>query len=358
MNITDIVNINLTRGTEVYETGTRPQVVLYGCSNAGITDGDIVYGYSSDFTKFYKKGSSTALTISSETLKSYLKVFFANGGSEVMLKTSSIPTTSNSLKTIDLTNVVLAQMNMTYTSAETIWNANKDLPTIYKKIICVASTTAVTKADYDGIAVKVSSVTGAEMAICAYLSKMKVYESGSPVDYAFTEEHKIEEDKLSSLDLGSLEIADLPYNFETKIGNRYLNIGGNVLSGNDLVEEYVSIVLAQTCTSAVFTALSTKVSGQVGLSVIRTALSAELDRYVSSGFLVTDKVWTKTDLYLPNEADTSLADECVVKKNTPISSGYLIHLFRLSKDGRKAYIYLILPTRKGIRYVAIDGELR
>lgn len=358
MNITDIVNINLTRGTEVYETGTRPQVVLYGCADTGITDGDIVFGYSSDFTKFYKKGSSTALTISSEALKSYLTVFFANGGSEIMLKTSSIPTASNSFRSIDLANVVLAQMNLTYTNAKTIFDANKGLPTIYKKIICVASTTAVTKDDYDGIAVKVSPATGAEMAICAYLSKMKVYESGSPVDYAFTEEYKIEEDKLADLELGNLEVTNLPYNFETKIGNRYLNIGGNALSGNDLVEEYVSIILAQTCTNAVFTALSTKVSGQVGLSVIRTALSAELDRYVSSGFLVTDKVWTKPDFYLPNKADTNLADECVVKRNTPISSGYLIHLFRLSKDGRKAYIYLILPTRKGIRYVSIDGEFR
>lgn len=270
------------------------------------------------------------------------------------------------------------------------------------------------------IAVKVSNIVGAEMTIAAYLSKMKVYDETSVNDYDFTEEYGLytgtvvtenldiyknnnllytmnsngndnnqmydrvpadddintnttyylldtKEDVSDVIEGGVTDGQSLqgtPYNFEMVVGGRSLNIGGNVIghpSGINpecysLVEQFIIIVLTQTTTSAVFTALSAKLSGQKGMGSLRTALSAELNKYVNSGFLVTNRVWMQPTLIMPNEVDSSQEPETVITKNTPLAAGYYIHVFKLSTDRRKVYIVMILPTKKGIRYVQVEGR--
>ena len=114
--------------------------------------------------------------------------------------------------------------------------------------------------------------------------------------------------------------------------------------------------MQQDLTTSVFKTLSTKISGQKGLAAIRTSISEVMDMFVNSGFLTTEKVWTSSDLVLPNKADGTKPNETIITKNTPISNGYYIHMFKISGDLRKAYAVIVVATNKGIRYVIVDGK--
>ena len=56
------------------------------------------------------------------------------------------------------------------------------------------------------------------------------------------------------------------------------------------------------------------------------------------------------------KADIEKTIETIITKNTPISNGYYIHMFKISGDLRKAYAVIVVATNKGIRYVIVDGK--
>ena len=362
IDIRNFVKIDIEADKAVSENGFRPMVALFtGSENvaeSGENNEPVLVGANSDFTAFYDE-SGTAVTLLNST-KSYCKVFFANGGARLAIKKGTI---ANGLSSVSNDIIVLAQIGLSSTSAKNaLGTALSGLKGLNRKLVVTRDTLTNapsaldTSVAGDYIISKASGVTGAEMSICAYLSKMKPYKSGSPVDYDFTEEFEIAEDGSSSLNLGNNSVTALPYNFEMRIGDKYLNIGGNTISGKDIVEQYVIIIMEQLLTNRVFTALSSKLSGQSGLSAIRTAIASELDKFTNSGFLSTEQVWTKANLVLPNAVDVNKPSETVITKNTPLGSGYHIHMFRLSSDGRKAYAVIVLATTKGIRFVEVYGK--
>lgn len=355
IDIRNFVQIDIEADKTVSENGFRPTVALF-CGTTESTD-SLLVGANSDFTEFYDEDGE-AVTLTADT-KRYAKIFFANGGARLAIKAGTI---AQGIASLSNDIIVLAQMGLTTATAKTnLGTALVGLKGINRKIVVcrdalASAPTLDSTAAGDFIVSKTSAITGAEMTICAYLSKMKPYVSGSPVDYDFTEEFEVAEDASTTLALGNNSVTALPFNFEMRIANKYLNIGGNTISGKDLVEQYVIIIMEQLLTNRVFTALSSKLSGQTGLSAIRTAIASELDKFVNSGFLSTEQVWTKSDLILPNAVDETKPKETVITKNTPLGSGYHIHMFRLSGDGRKAYAVIVLATTKGIRFVEVYGK--
>lgn len=386
INITDLVNINIEKLQSAVDFGTRPIVTVYGVPGDAVTDiyepteeesespiyNDLILvGASSDYNTFYEPGGEETERIKNNDkgtgVADYARIFFQNGGVELIFTARPLRDLFGDpdYKKQNLQNIIWVQYNYITNEAPKVDDNLKDLigTGIYSKLLIyrygptveVPPELANNDDVSSSIIVKKSGVTGAEMAIAAYLSKMKVYDKVT--DYSFTEEFGIPED-LSNLMKPTFGggIVNYRLNFEMQVGtNKYLNIGGNTLAGKPLVEQFVTVVLTQTLTDRVFDVLSAKLVGQKGLAAIRTAISAELDKYVSSGFLTTNKVWTSNDLivdnpYYPDHPET------IITKNTPLASGYYIHLFKLGFDGQLAYAFILLPTTKGIRYIKIDGR--
>lgn len=351
-DIKNFVNVYIDRNVQVTMDGSRPTAILYSAKKECL-----LVGSNSDYTKFYTNIENlTDAGLTDETDIQYAKIFFANGGCKLQMKTATLPT---DLTTIDNQYVIIG-------SEATITDANlkkfNNLTGVNQKIFVnrITDTTITTKSSF--IASKYSNVTGAEMAIAAYLTQIKFYAQGSPVDYDFTKENITAKDGSHDTLGSSITIADpdtvinLGYNFELPVADDYYNIGGNTTDGNDLVEQFGLIVMEQDLTTSVFKTLSSKVSDQKGIASVRTTMSEVLDKFVNSGFLITSQVWTGNDLVLPNKADTNKPNETVITKNTPISNGYYIHMFRLSSSMRKVYAAIIVATNKGIRYVEVNGK--
>lgn len=361
IDIRNFVNINFERDKTSTENGSRPIVMLYSGASNQVTE-KLIVGANSDCTKFYDdKGVEATIEA---PIKKYVTIFFKNGGAKLQIKNGDMPKTADDFKKLPIENIVFAMVGLNSTTAlKTYAPILAKLKGVYQKVLLCRDDTATlnTASTADGsdfIACKVSAIEGAEMSIAAYLSKIKAYQVGSPVDYDFTEEFGIEEDLSNTINYGKEDtsLAEIPFNFEMHIANKYLNIGGNTISGKDLVEQFVIIVMEQTTSESVFNTLSAKISGQAGVASIRTALASELDKFTSSGFLATDQVWTKPDLILPNALDDTKPSETVITKNTPLGTGYHIHMFRLAKDGRSAYAVVIIATTKGIRFVEVYGR--
>lgn len=370
IDIKNFVDINIKPLERVGESGSRPEVLVVGAPSE-FTESGYIRSCNSDYTKFYSDVLQTVEIKDemSEEYKSYAKIFFANGGIALRFTGKKYEEITDVKARKDyINNVIIVDYNKDpkeRLSGETESNSEDDTQeNIYQKILIrrdgYEEGKPIEAQEIDPkhpfTAVKISRTIGAEMTIAAYLSKMQVYEAGSVADYDFTQEYELKEDLSGGLDYESEKsLEKIPFNYEMQIGGRYLNIGGNTLDGESLVEKYVTIILTQTVTEKVFNVLSAKLKGQSGIATIRTAIAAELNKYVGSGFLVTNKVWTSPDLVVANGVRSG-ETEVVIRKNTPLSAGYYIHMFKLDETGRKAYAFIILPTAKGIRYVKIDGR--
>lgn len=339
IDIRNLVNINIDPYTSKTDSGSRPIALVYG----GTTK--------------YEATSLTDVTtagIKENTLEyNGAKLFFENGGIKLKAMGTSLPTKASDLMTKDLLeNVIIINIG----TANSYTEDDFKKAGIYKKIIIEGGTTTPTKSNsFTAYKLETSATSGERYLMGAYLSKIKVYNDSSIKDYSMTLETGTTITDLSTkvtADTGK-SLEDISYNFDMLIGGNYYNIGGNCTDGSDFVNNFVTIVLEQTTTNVLVRTLSAKLKGQTGLSAIRTAISSELDKYVASGFLSTNKVWTDEDLTMPSEIGGS--DEVVITKNTPLSSGYHIHLFKLSSSERSVYAFLILPTTKGIRYIRVDG---
>ena len=72
----------------------------------------------------------------------------------------------------------------------------------------------------------------------------------------------------------------------------YVYYHGDTISFLDVTNSL--IVLHQTVTDRLLTLLAQKIKGNAGVSAIYTTIAGELNRYVTNGYLSTDKVWTDT----------------------------------------------------------------
>lgn len=352
IEINNFVNVNIERNVQLTLSGSREEVLLFSAKTSAT-----LVGHNSDYTKFYSSSSSNTEVELDDADKPYAKYFFMNGGCKLTLKKDAIPTDEDGFKALSTNNVILASeatiSNATFTALDS-------LKGVYQKIIVVRTEDPSNDSTPESsfIASKYSMKVGSEMAIAGYLSQIKFYQNNSPVDYDFTLETLptgSEEDLSDKVILDEDSLIKYKYNFNMKIGDNYYNIGGNTTDGNDLVEQFGLIVMEQELTTSIFKTLSTKVSGQKGLASIRTSVADTLNNFVDSGFLITNQVWTQNDLVLENKVKKGNY-EVVIAKNTPISNGYYIHIFKISTDLRKAYVAIVVATNKGIRYVEVDGK--
>lgn len=351
IDIRNFVNVNIKPAEKTGLDGSRSEVLVYGSSTEAT-----IASCSSDYSTFYDDNdSSVTLT---ETDKTLASIFFRNGGVRLKLTKASIPTSVSGFESPSLLdNVIIVNEGSVTNYDDNSWNSLG----IHQKIIIEK---AMTKSSYDNLSdhkdsrFEVITIAdsedglGAEMAVAAYLSSLNVYKENP--DYDMTRIYGMKDDQSENISSTSGSLANIKYNFPMKKGANYYMIGGNCTDGSSLVNNFALIVLSQNVSDRVFDVLSSKVSGQTGLSAIATTVADELNKYYTSGLLTNGKVWSNEDLVVANKVKAD-SKETVITKGTSISNGYHIHVFSLSEDKRSAYIYLILATNEGIRYVAIDG---
>lgn len=363
INLKRFVDIDIVQHVASIVTGTRDTVVLFTSEE---TDGQehIVSSLSDANTLYASKPKTLA----------YLQMYFLNGGAKVRV----IENTSYS----DITNDVLSSLNNTdicvayaasdsekasaYAALKALAIARSAEQTVYginEKLILAATADENDTASVKNFIVKYATVPGAEMTIAAYLSKIDVYGIDTVYDYAFTQE-------ILSRTTPTLaeDITDTKYgiiirnnmNVDVYLANAVRNCGGNCKDGADIVNNFVRIVLHQTLTDRLLTLLTQKIKSTSGISKIYTVIANELERYLTCGYLTTDKVWTDEDLKI----SYNQALYTIIEKGTALTSGYVMRILPFSaltdqdKAQRKAPpIYIVLADQYGIRQITINGEV-
>lgn len=309
-----------------------------------------------------------------ETVK-YAAVFFNNGGIKLDIRCgiSNAAGIVNEIKNLPNSEIVVAYVgnfSVLKEAATTMTSSagtTGNITTVYginQKIILARaeSSEIVDCSGIDNFAVKVSSIKGAEMTIAAYLTKISIYGTDSIHDYAFTVESFTEEQLTKIINDDTLlgNVLDNNMNVDMELAGAIRNLGGNLTNGNDLVNQYVLIVLHQTVTDRLLNLLTQKLKGNAGVSAIYTTIAGELGKYVTNGYLTTDKVWTDATKTI----DYNNRTYTLIEEGTPLTLGYHITVLPLSSltDEDKAKrkcppVYIFLADSYGIRSITVNGEV-
>lgn len=357
INLDTFVDINIVESKLTSIDSTRDTTILY-CLAANLDGMTANTTYSSleemydDIIEIGEEGYSEA-----SNMYKFAYIYFRNGGAKLKIKTYTSSLSKEDLQELDKKEIVVAVLEGTYSSVSTLANS-LDFVGGNQKIL-LASTNANVTDNINNLAVKYSTVVGAEMSIAAYLSKINVYEINNINDYAYTKEiNGLEE--TSATDSIIQNAISNHYNIDIQLANSVRNIGGDMLNGADLVNHYVLIILHQTLQENLVDLLSQKIKGSQGIASIYATISAELNKYVSSGYLITDKIWTNLTLKVTDSYGVSYT---IINQNTPLTKGYhikILPLASLSVQDKQAHkapkIYIILATTYGIRVIEIEGE--
>lgn len=350
------VDINIKQHVVASVVGTRDTVVLF--TSEGAAETTLLLESLAD-----AEGIKTTMP----NAYAYAKVFFDNAGVKILLKEGVAIDNikADVLKSLDNSYICVAYASSNndaeanYTKLKQLATTRAGDATIYginEKLIL--ATTKVDDAEsVKNFVVKRSSVQGAEMTIAAYLSKINVYGVDTVYDYAFTQEVLAAEDLT---DDQFKTVMNNNMNVDINLANSIRNCGGNCKDGADIVNTYVRIILHQTLTDVLIQLLSQKIKNTTGVSKIYTVIAQELERYLTAGYLTTDKIWEDRDWVVPRNG----VNYTIIEQGTPLTNGYVITVlpFAALTDAEKAEhqappIYVVIADQYGIRKIVINGEV-
>ena len=377
VDIRNFVDINIKSKTVASITSTRETTVLFTNDSKLIASGSIVFSSLSEVEA--KVGASN---LDSSVGYKYAKVYFEAGGvklkaiySETISDTVILPLVNNLAEeeiVIGLcdTAKVGASAEVALALAQK-YNVQTTSYGVAQKLFLGAigytefTGNAVKHANpsVDNFALKVGDLTkqiGCEMTIGAYLSRIDFYGINTVQDYAYTKESLDVTGYPDNLNAIVKDVLSNNANITIEIANSVRNVGGNLTSGEDLVNKFSLIVLHQTLSQRVFNTLSQKIKGNSAITALYSSISQELNRYITCGYLTTEKYWTNPDLTLSYNNKTYT----LITQGTALTQGFKITILPLSsltdedKQEHKApYIYVILADSYGIRKVVINGEV-
>ena len=378
IDIRNFVDINISTSRVSSISSIRERVVLFTNETALTSDVKI-------FKNLKEVEEAYGDAYEDKVSYKYAKVYFESGGnelkaiySETLSETTLLPLVNNLPDEEIVIAIAASNGESAATSlklAESYNNqSNVDGFGIYgvnQKIFLgavnitqfLSNTNNYAKTDVDNFALKVGDLQkqiGCEMTIAAYLSKIDVYGINTIQDYAYTKEILDVSGYPDDLNTVVQSVLANNANITVEIANSVRNIGGNLTNGEDLVNKFTLIVLHQTLSQRVFNTLTQKIKGSAGITALYSTISQELNKYITSGSLTTDKVWTKEDLTLKYNGRTYT----LITQGTALIKGYNITILPLSsltdedKIKHKApLIYVILADGYSIRKVVINGEV-
>lgn len=375
IDLKQFVDINIKSHVTTAVNGIRDTVVLYS------PDGDL--GTVKEFSSL-----SEVTYLQNTTTYAYLKQFFDNGGVKVRVYEGINYSSVTKEMITKLPNdyiciiaaaqdsdkeecyVAMKNLAVSLNTDSTIYGINEKLIITSTKVEISSLTGADYSASVKNLIVKYSNVLGAEMTVAAYLTQIKIDETDSVKDYAFTQEilstYNQDDSKwtitsgenITNSDYIALQNANI--NVDVELANAVRNCGGNCKDGTDIVNNFVRIILHQTLTTQLINLLAQKIKSTTGVSKLYTVIAQELERYLNCGYLTTDKVWLDSDLKVirNNVAYT------IISKGDALTNGYSIKILPMSSlsDSEKAQhkappIYIIIADQYSIRQITINGEV-
>lgn len=378
IDVRNFVDINITSKAISSISSTREVTILF-TNDEDLTTTSAIFESLKEVEEVYESGYSDKVAYK------YAKTYFDAGGNELKVIYSE-SLTANTLKNLvnELPDeeIVIAIAVEDGKSAElavelaALYNtqSNVDGFAVYgvnQKIFIgavdytdfITDATKYAKQGVDNFALKVGDLenqVGCEMTIAAYLSKIDFYGVNTVQDYSYTKENLDTSNYPDNLNGVVQAVISNNANITVEIANGIRNIGGNLTNGEDLVNKFALIVLHQTLSQRVFNSLTQKIKGSAAITALYSTIAQELNKYITCGYLTTDKVWSLDDLTLKYNGQTYT----LITRGTALNLGYKITILPLSsltdedKLAHKApLIYVILADGYSIRKVVINGEV-
>lgn len=210
------------------------------------------------------------------------------------------------------------------------------------------------------------------LLVGAYFSQVNLDGTNTIKDYAYTEEKLINIEGSASEDLTQEEFDDLVknedndgyYNVIDTVGNKEVNLGGNLATVENISihTDFGAIAVERDITYSVLERmLGKQYLTEQGISNIKAAINSQLQRYKTNGYLNLGATYSGEDLTISyNNVKYN-----VIKNGASLPQGFYIFSVPMNnitvadKQARKfTPIYVILETQDGARIVEITGEVR
>lgn len=358
INLKHFVDVNIKKKTAAAVNGSRGTMVLFTTEG---TAGDVVTVNSIEEAKINLDGLT-------QTLK-YLNVYFNHNGvaAKVIEGVVVNDLTAADIAALPDENIVVglcvadAVIETAYGKLQSIAVTRANDPTIYginEKVIVARTAVATDDTAVKNFAVKYSHITGAEMTMAGYMCKFNAYDNDVVYDYSYTQE-TINPETITDATYETLAANNM--NVDVTLARATRNLGGNLKNGDDLINNFVRIVLHQTLTERLLMLLAEKIKNQSGIAKIYSTIIQELNRYVTNGYLTTDKVWTDETLVV---RDGNGNTHTIIEKGTGLVNGFVVKVlpFNSLTDEDKAQhkapaIYIVIADQYGIRKITIQGEV-
>lgn len=367
IDVRKFINVNITHHEQPVVLSSRDTAVLITSEG---TPG--VKFLATSITEWNNHVGETVFT----NTRPYVEQFFAHGGVKLLVVEGA---TGSDLITMEDKYIVGAVVGQTLSQAKALATSLDNLVGVHRKLLITrvehkdiyietldelgqpTGNFELVNPELSGLnslIVKYTEHKGAEMAVAAYLTRVDVYGTNTVHDYAFTKE-SIPLNTINPINNSLFDILEgFNFNFNISLAGANRNVGGNLTNGRPVINEFMLIVLHQTVTDQLLSLLVTKVKGNQALSAMRTILSQELNRYVTNGYLDTNKTWNAEDWKVTHNAQEFL----IITKDTPLPLGYWIQVLpwnSLDKTGEQAKqtppIYIVVSDSFGIRKIEVIG---
>lgn len=356
-NVRDFVDVTITKRAVsrrfVYDT------VIYNVGvGSGLTDGayyaNVSVAASGDGSTKEKAISYKKATSDTEFYK-WADLFFRNGGKYIHVVSAMQLSTDGEWeaklesgnKPIPLDELVVFKQGLVTSTGSGI----------NQKIFLVGEARQ-TESGYEGIAqfIVAQTFTAANVAsaaVAAYFTKIDLNSIDSVKDCMFT---KVNCTDAEYADYNSATTVS-DYNTFITVGylaGAYRLLGGNDSLGNDLTNVWAKIVLTQALTNDLLVLLTSKIRlDSNGIASVKAACSRVLNRFVTNGYISTEKAWTDPDLYIDGEL--------IAAENTPLIDGYKIHVGPITQDNIEKHqippVYILYGDQVGVRKIVVTGEV-
>lgn len=359
VNLKNFVDINIKQYAATGIIGTRDTVLVI-TTDGGSTSADVEEIVDINSTNYTTKCAGLTNVLD------YLAIYFANGGVNAEVHCLGDATIAQYLLATEIRDEVIciayaidsqADCLAAMVAAATAQDTDKSVYGINKKLFLAPATTIAAQYSSDSLIVKIGAI-GCEMTIAAYLSQINVYGVDTIYDYMYTKENMTAYALSSDEDYTNMMKHNINVNID--LANAVRNCGGNTTSGADIVNTFVLIILHQTITKRLLELIGQKIKNSTGVSKIYSVISQELNNYLVSGYLTTDKVWSDPDLTVTYNDEKYT----IIESGTALTDGYIVRVLpyiSLSEADKAAHkappIYVILATQYGIRSITISGEV-
>lgn len=341
IDLRDFVDVNITRIKPTNRLSYDTVVVIDPVADAGYySDTGLSTG-----TGTIDDPKPLSVIVGKPATSNFMKSFIANNGKSVHL--------SNSLKFNNdawfvgddalPTNEVII-----YGDKNSLTDLLKKGTGIQKKVF-VSGDSTWTATDYtDSFALCTNPYVAG--AVCTYLTSIDINLADIVKDVAFT---AVKGFNTFPADTISTQLVNTSTSVAYLAGD-YRLLGGDDTVGQSITNDFMQIILTEELTNQLLNLLTSKIRlDSNGIASVKAACSRVLNRFVTNGYISTEKAWTDPDLYIDGEL--------IAAENTPLIDGYKIHVGPITQDNIEKHqippVYILYGDQVGVRKIVVTGEV-